>query len=203
MPSATKCFAGYQQASSLERSGEFSQSWWHLGWMSFRLESLENRSGFDLRRSNHWNPIQRDVVEDKKACLKPFSLDHGQRLSTLFQIQERSSLEVCGMSYVVAFLETFSISAFPYYSFEDRAQMYTIGCLAGHTPIKILSILSRLRVNGRHNLIDDRREQCPGPYNYNPCILLIYIVDLGARPFRARCVCNRISWSRAQPEPHS
>ena len=31
------------------------------------------------------------------------------------------------MAYCTAFLETFSISAFPYYTFDDRQQMYTVG----------------------------------------------------------------------------
>ena len=35
--------------------------------------------------------------------------------------------EVCVMSYFVAFMETFTISAFPYYTFENRSQAYTIG----------------------------------------------------------------------------
>jgi len=34
---------------------------------------------------------------------------------------------VCVMAYCTAFLETFSISAFPYYTFDDRQQMYTVG----------------------------------------------------------------------------
>lgn len=34
---------------------------------------------------------------------------------------------VCVMAYCTAFLETFSISAFPYYTFDDREQMYTVG----------------------------------------------------------------------------
>ncbi|CAE7198916.1 CPI1 [Symbiodinium natans] len=34
---------------------------------------------------------------------------------------------VCVMAYCTAFLETFSISAFPYYTFDDRQQMYTLG----------------------------------------------------------------------------
>ena len=38
-------------------------------------------------------------------------------------------IEVCVMSYTVAFMETFTISAFPYYTFENRSQAYTIGCL--------------------------------------------------------------------------
>eukprot|EP00929_Paragymnodinium_shiwhaense_P008193 TRINITY_DN112135_c0_g1_i1.p1 TRINITY_DN112135_c0_g1~~TRINITY_DN112135_c0_g1_i1.p1 ORF type:complete len:292 (-),score=42.95 TRINITY_DN112135_c0_g1_i1:43-918(-) len=31
------------------------------------------------------------------------------------------------LSYVVAFMETFSIAAFPYYTFKDRSMMYTVG----------------------------------------------------------------------------
>lgn len=31
------------------------------------------------------------------------------------------------MSYTVAFMETYSISAFPYYTFENRSQAYTVG----------------------------------------------------------------------------
>lgn len=34
------------------------------------------------------------------------------------------------MSYFVAFMETFTISAFPYYTFENRSQAYTIGYFA-------------------------------------------------------------------------
>ncbi|CAK9083956.1 Cycloeucalenol cycloisomerase (Cycloeucalenol--obtusifoliol isomerase) (Cyclopropyl sterol isomerase) [Durusdinium trenchii] len=34
---------------------------------------------------------------------------------------------VCVMSYSVAFMETFSISAFPYYTFENRGMAYTLG----------------------------------------------------------------------------
>lgn len=34
---------------------------------------------------------------------------------------------VCVMSYTVAFMETFTISAFPYYTFENRSQAYTVG----------------------------------------------------------------------------
>lgn len=33
------------------------------------------------------------------------------------------------MSYSVAFMETFSISAFPYYTFENRGMAYTLGAL--------------------------------------------------------------------------
>ncbi|CAE7311292.1 CPI1 [Symbiodinium necroappetens] len=36
-------------------------------------------------------------------------------------------VQVCVMAYCTAFLETFSISAFPYYTFDDRQQMYTVG----------------------------------------------------------------------------
>ena len=36
--------------------------------------------------------------------------------------------QVFVLAYVTAFLETFSISAFPYYTFDDRQQMYTVGC---------------------------------------------------------------------------
>lgn len=34
---------------------------------------------------------------------------------------------VASMAYIVAFLETLSISAFPYYTFEDRGMVYTTG----------------------------------------------------------------------------
>ena len=35
--------------------------------------------------------------------------------------------QVCVLAYVTAFLETFSISAFPYYTFDDRQLVYTVG----------------------------------------------------------------------------
>lgn len=34
---------------------------------------------------------------------------------------------VCAMAYVTAFMETLTISHFPYYDFEDRAMAYTVG----------------------------------------------------------------------------
>eukprot|EP00629_Pelagomonadales_sp_RCC1024_P001215 CAMPEP_0119291388 /NCGR_PEP_ID=MMETSP1329-20130426/42382_1 /TAXON_ID=114041 /ORGANISM="Genus nov. species nov., Strain RCC1024" /LENGTH=287 /DNA_ID=CAMNT_0007292217 /DNA_START=140 /DNA_END=1000 /DNA_ORIENTATION=- len=34
---------------------------------------------------------------------------------------------VCAMAYLTAFLETFTISGFPYYSFENRDMAYTVG----------------------------------------------------------------------------
>merc|ERR1711935_210926 len=34
---------------------------------------------------------------------------------------------VLAMSYAVAFMETLTISHFPYYDFEDRAMAYTVG----------------------------------------------------------------------------
>eukprot|EP00435_Cladocopium_sp_Y103_P046964 s1213_g13.t1 len=39
----------------------------------------------------------------------------------------RGTAPVCVMSYTVAFMETFTISAFPYYTFENRSQAYTVG----------------------------------------------------------------------------
>ncbi len=42
----------------------------------------------------------------------------------------RTAFEVClvvAMSYLTAFLETLTISGFPYYSFEDRDMAYTVG----------------------------------------------------------------------------
>ena len=47
----------------------------------------------------------------------------------LSKARNSSCIEVCVMSYTVAFMETFTISAFPYYTFENRSQAYTIGCL--------------------------------------------------------------------------
>lgn len=34
---------------------------------------------------------------------------------------------ICGMAYTTAFMETLTISGFPYYSFEDRHMAYTVG----------------------------------------------------------------------------
>ena len=36
-------------------------------------------------------------------------------------------MAVCVLSYFTAFMETLTISSFPYYSFEDRNMAYTIG----------------------------------------------------------------------------
>eukprot|EP00928_Gymnodinium_smaydae_P034599 TRINITY_DN24481_c0_g1_i1.p1 TRINITY_DN24481_c0_g1~~TRINITY_DN24481_c0_g1_i1.p1 ORF type:complete len:289 (-),score=29.56 TRINITY_DN24481_c0_g1_i1:154-1020(-) len=46
----------------------------------------------------------------------------GDEWRTLFVV-----MVVCVLSYVVAFMETFSISAFPYYTFQDREKVYTVG----------------------------------------------------------------------------
>jgi len=39
---------------------------------------------------------------------------------------------VLAMSYTIAFMETFTISNFPYYSFEDRGRAYTVGSRLAH-----------------------------------------------------------------------
>ncbi|CAJ1455768.1 unnamed protein product [Effrenium voratum] len=89
-------------------------------------------------------------------------------------------LVVCCMSYVVAFLETFSISAFPYYSFEDRAQMYTIGS-AFYAIYLVVSLPLFMRMDetpGGHSLAQAALEAC-GAWALILCLLDFVRLILG------------------------
>lgn len=61
------------------------------------------------------------------------------------------------LSYVVAFLETFSIAAFPYYTFADRGKVYTVGS-AFYALYLIVSFPMFWRLGGadgsRHSVLD-------------------------------------------------
>jgi cycloeucalenol cycloisomerase len=71
-----------------------------------------------------------------------------------------SALTILALAYVTAFMETFTISNFPYYSFENRHFAYTIGS-AFYAIYFVVSFPMFLRIDEEGG---SSRSRCPPPH---------------------------------------